>query len=80
LLHYKPALARAGISDRRLYDLRHTYVTNLLLAGESVKVVSETLGHASSQITLDTYSHVIPELRERARATIEASFFSSVSD
>ena len=34
------------------------------------KIVSERLGHANVQITLDTYSHVIPGLDEQAAATV----------
>jgi integrase len=54
--HFKPTLVRAGLPDIRLYDLRHTHATLLLLAGENPKVVSERLGHSSIQLTLDTYS------------------------
>jgi integrase len=39
----------------RLYDLRHSCATLLLVAGENPKVVSERLGHASVVLTLDTY-------------------------
>jgi integrase len=50
----------------RLYDTRHTHATLLLLAGVNPKVVSERLGHASVVITLDTYSHVLPDMQEDA--------------
>jgi hypothetical protein len=43
----------------RLHDLRHTCATILLVAGKHPKYVQELLGHASINITLDTYSHVI---------------------
>ena len=58
----------------RMYDLRHSAATLLLLAGESVKVVSERLGHASVTLTLDTYSHVLPDMQEQAAAKLEAMF------
>lgn len=66
---FKPALEAAGLSKTfRLYDLRHTHATLLLLAGEHPKVVSERLGHSSVSITLDTYSHVLPMMQtESAR-------------
>ena len=38
----------------------------MLKQGVHPKVVSERLGHASIQITLDTYSHVAPGLQEAA--------------
>jgi integrase len=70
---FKPALARAGLRpDIRLYDLRHTCATLLLLAGENAKVVSERLGHASVVLTLDVYSHVMDGMQEQAAAKMEA--------
>ena len=57
-------LERAGLAEGfRLYDLRHTCATLMLLAGVHPKVVSERLGHASVKITLDTYSHVLPTMQ-----------------
>jgi integrase len=38
----------------------------MLKAGIHPKIVQERLGHASIQITLDTYSHVAPGLQEAA--------------
>jgi integrase len=38
----------------------------LLAAGENVKVVSERLGHASAALTLDVYSHVLPDMQQGA--------------
>lgn len=44
----------------RLHDLRHTYVSRLLLAGAVPRVVQYVAGHASLQITMQTYAHVTP--------------------
>jgi len=44
----------------RLHDLRHTHATILQLAGVSVHVVSQRLGHASPTVTLSVYAHVMP--------------------
>ncbi|HEX3212703.1 MAG TPA: site-specific integrase [Actinomycetota bacterium] len=64
-------LARgAGLPPIRLHDVRHSYATAALAAGIPAKIVSERLGHANVQITLDTYSHVIPGLDEQAAATV----------
>jgi integrase len=54
----------------RLHDLRHTHATLGLAAGVPVKVMSERLGHASTQITMDLYSHVIPGMQADAAAKI----------
>ena len=61
---------RAGLPRIRLHDLRHSYATAALAAGIAAKVVSERLGHATIAITMDTYSHVLPGLDERAAATV----------
>jgi integrase len=54
------------LPEIRFHDLRHTSATLLLLANVNVKVVSERLGHASVQLTLDTYSHVLPTIQKAA--------------
>lgn len=58
----------------RFHDLRHTCATLLLLVDENVKVVSERLGHASIQLTLDTYSHVLPTMQKRAAEKMNGIF------
>lgn len=61
---FKSAIRRAGLDEKtRMYDLRHTPATFLLLAGVHPKVVSERLGHSSISITLDVYSHVLPNMQ-----------------
>jgi integrase len=57
-------VAASGLPRIRLHDLRHTWATLALQAGEHPKVVSEILGQANISITLETYSHVIPAMQE----------------
>jgi integrase len=57
---------KAGLKNIRLHDCRHTHASLMLKAGIHPKIVSERLGHAGIQITLDTYSHVSPGLQEAA--------------
>jgi integrase len=57
---------RASLREIRLHDLRHTSATLALGAGIHPKIVSERLGHATVQLTLDRYSHVVEGLQERA--------------
>jgi integrase len=76
--HFKPILEAAELpATIRLYDLRHTHATALLVAGENPKVVSERLGHASITLTLDTYSHVLPTTQQAAAAKVEALLFGT---
>jgi integrase len=56
----------AGVKRIRLHDARHTHASLMLKQGIHPKIVQERLGHASIQITLDTYSHVAPGLQEAA--------------
>jgi integrase len=44
----------------RFHDLRHTHATALLAKGHSIKAVSQRLGHASIELTLRVYAHVLP--------------------
>jgi len=59
-----PLLAQLAENDvidvRRIHDLRHTFASLLLQQGESIVYAKEQLGHASIQITVDTYGHLIP--------------------
>lgn len=62
----------AALPRIRFHDLRHTHASLLLLAGTHVKVVSERLGHASSTITMDRYSHLMPSMQTDAALHLEA--------
>ena len=53
-----------------LHGLRHTHATQMLRAGIHPKIVSERLGHAGIGITLDTYSHVLPNMQRDAVAAL----------
>ncbi|MGI8518094.1 MAG: tyrosine-type recombinase/integrase [Acidimicrobiia bacterium] len=70
--YFKPLLVKAELPAIRLYDLRHTHATLLMAADQHPKVVQERLGHASIQLTLDTYSHVVPGMQERASERLDA--------
>ena len=60
---YKHSVQRA--------DLRHTCATLFLSKGVHLKIVQEMLGHSSITITLDTYSHVLPNMQEKAVEAME---------
>jgi integrase len=64
----------AGAAGLRIHDLRHAHATLMLAQGVHPKVISERLGHASVNITLNTYSHVLPGLQEAAAAALDSMF------
>lgn len=68
---YRDILREAGLRSFTVHSLRHTFATRALEAGIPIKVVSQILGHASVQITMDTYSHVLPDLQNEAMNIIE---------
>lgn len=59
----------------RFYDLRHTCATLLLQAGINPKVVAERLGHSSITLTLDTYSHCLPDMQGEASDKLSAMLY-----
>jgi integrase len=74
--YFKRTLKRAGLPETiRLYDLRHSCATLMLAQGEHPKVVSEWLGHASTTLTLDVYSHVLPSMRRDASDRLEQTIW-----
>ena len=62
--HYHKKLEEAGLKKYTFHALRHTFATRALEANIPIKVVSEILGHASVQITMDTYSHVLQDFQK----------------
>jgi integrase len=68
---FEPLLEKAGLPSIRFHDLRHTCATLLLSSNVNPKIVSEMLGHATIAITLDTYSHVLPNMQKGAARALE---------
>lgn len=57
---YRKAANAAGLTKVRLHDWRHWAATNAIAGGHPVRQVADRLGHASTKMTHDTYSHVVP--------------------
>jgi integrase len=68
---FKALLEEAGLRDIRFHDLRHSAATLLLSAGVHPKVVQEILGHSQISITMDIYSHVLPNMQQDAMSKLD---------
>lgn len=70
--HFHKVLKNAGVEKKiRLYDLRHTAATLMGYAGFSLKEISEQLGHSTIRLTADTYSHVLPDMKQEGVRKME---------
>lgn len=47
------------------HGLRHTHASVLLNEGFNIQYISERLGHETVQTTMNTYSHILKEMRAR---------------
>jgi len=72
-------LRKQGASIR-FHDLRHTHATHLLQANIHPKIASARLGHASTDITLNLYSHLLPGMGEEAADKIQAGIEAALGD
>jgi integrase len=68
---FRPLLKRTDLPRIRFHDLRHTCATLLLSKGTHPKIVQEMLGHANISMTMDTYSHVLPDMQEKAVSAMD---------
>jgi integrase len=57
----------------RLHGLRHSHASHLLAANIHPKIVQERLGHYSIAITMDIYSHLMPNMQADAAAKLDAA-------
>jgi integrase len=90
---WKPALATVGLiaqagadgkyesaREHGMHALRHFYASALLDAGESVKAVSQYLGHSDPGLTLRVYAHLMPSSQERTRKAVDIALSPSWND
>lgn len=59
--HFQKLLKRLYIDSYHFHCLRHTFATRALELNIDVKSCSKILGHSTTQITLDRYTHVSPQ-------------------
>lgn len=67
------ALKIAGIKDFHYHDLRHTFCSNLIMAGAGLKEVKEMIGHSDISMT-DRYAHLSMEHRRQKQNALSEHY------
>lgn len=58
------AIKEAGVPYIRIHDLRHSHASYLINKGVNMVIVSRRLGHSSIQMTIDRYTHLLPDAQD----------------
>ena len=72
---FQKAVRDVGVPYISFHGLRHTFATTLLANNVNPKIVQEMLGHATIKTTMDTYSHVLPNMQKEAAKQLSAVLF-----
>ena len=60
----------AGVPQVRLHDLRHLHSSVCIAQGVDPKMLADRLGHARASFTLDRYTHLFAEQRQRSAVSL----------
>ncbi|MBP1917223.1 integrase [Lederbergia galactosidilyticus] len=71
---FRRCLKQTNVENIRFHDLRHTHASMLFELKVHPKIVQERLGHSSISVTLDRYSHMIPNMQEAVAEHLESAF------
>ena len=63
----------------RLHGLRHSHASHLLAQNIHPKIVQERFGHSSIAVTMDIYSHLMPNMQEDAAAKVDAALVAAIN-
>src|SRR5436190_15029544 len=74
---YHRLLANGKLKRHRFHDLRHSCATFLLAKNIPARTVMEILGHSNISLTMNTYSHVMPEMLRDAADAMNAVILQS---
>lgn len=72
---FQRLVEKAGLRRVRLHDLRHTAASLLLAQEVAPRVVMEILGHSQISVTMNTFSHVDPQLNRTATDRMEQALW-----
>jgi integrase len=62
-----------------LHGLRHSHASHMLASNIHPKIVQERLGHSSIAITMDTYSHLMPNMQGEAAAAVDVALRAAIN-
>ncbi len=65
LAEFHKGLKLAGLAQRRMHDLRHTFATQLFALNKHPRAVQDLLGHAHVNTTLDIYTGSVSAMMSR---------------
>lgn len=74
---FQALLKASGLPRQKFHDLRHACASFMLAQNVPMRVVMEILGHSQIHVTMDTYSHVMPELQRDATERVSATIFGA---
>jgi integrase len=77
---FQRSFVRPAFQKYAFHDLRHSCASLLLSLGVPAKLVQETLRHSTYQLTMDTYSHMIPALRDEVASRMDEIFPTAVNE
>jgi len=77
--HFARVLTRAGLPRLKFHSLRHSCASLLLTQHVPARAVMELLGHSEIRLTMDTYSHVMPQLMTEAANAMDDALGGGVS-
>lgn len=69
--YFKNTIAKAEVKQIRIHDLRHSCASLLISKGVSIVGVSHHLGHTDVEQTLNTYSHLMPDDKQRIASELQ---------
>lgn len=67
------------VNQISIHSLRHTHATLLILNGENIKVISDRLGHKDISVTLNTYTHVMEDMKKDTAKLLDFLFSATTN-
>jgi integrase len=74
---FRRVAKKAGVPGLSFHGLRHSHATMLASLGANIKAVQERLGHSTTRMTLDVYSHVTSTMQDQAVAALDAFYMKA---